>query len=182
MKKQLMMLSILILPVCSHAVTESGTVTITGKVVQASCTVDSIGDNGTVDLGTFLDNDFTGFDSKGKPVTTYKEFTLKLKDCGENNKGVTITTQGQPYVTGSFVFKNTSLESAQSSVGVDIYAVKTTEPEDIQMDPENTQQVERALSGTNPEIAFKAALVNPTSNRPTSGSVSTVVTFNLNYK
>lgn len=161
------------------AMAATSDITMTGKVTDATCTLNSESQNVAVDLGTASTQDFTG-QLPGYAATT-AAFNLVLEGCGDTNTLKVWASGATPEPGLTHAIKNTHTGGA---TGVALQVFRTHGGATTLMNPNSD-----AASGytyditgnTSPSLPFVAKMVKVAATNPTAGDVKGTVTINVAY-
>ncbi|MCZ7834922.1 MULTISPECIES: fimbrial protein [Atlantibacter] len=163
----------LVVSSCATTAMASATITFTGKVIDAACTVVVNEGNSTIDLGDTVKADLAAKGNTGAP----KAFDIALNSCPAAGAGIPTKahikfsgdTDGDPSY-----FKNTASEAAPN-VGVLLKQGSTV----VKADDDNDDIVLPSAGG-NVTTHYTAQLV-ATNTGADKGDVSAVLTYNVSY-
>lgn len=152
------------------------TISVSGKVVAASCTVSSELQSGQeVDLGTVGRTHFLHANDAGN----WQNFSLKLADCAASTSKATVTFTGTPDGTDSTLFANTeSTETAATNMAVQI--AKESDHSAV-LSNASTMTIDIDSSSQTATFPLAARLYTPTGN-VSPGNVSSSVVVNFTYQ
>jgi major type 1 subunit fimbrin (pilin) len=155
-------------------------ITITGKIVDNTCTVDTEGS----DLNNVSLVDVSARDLKGIGTTLgKKDIKLALKGCGKDiTRGLVVTASGDADTsdTEGFAFKNVLTENAATGVGLLFYKSADNQANPFKAEGEDSETITGLGEGAN-VIHFAAAYV-ATEETPGAGNFSTTVNLTLAYQ
>jgi major type 1 subunit fimbrin (pilin) len=151
-------------------------VTISGRVIANTCTLDTSASDLQPVLPNIADKDIKGIGTTGGE----KEVKIVLKECGAAASKVTVKASGIPEGgSDGNVFKNTSQTGAASGVGIYFYQ-NTTGSE--KFDPQGNVIQDYVLKpGQDNMLKFRASYVG-TQDLITAGKVETVVNLTMTYQ
>lgn len=162
----------------------SGTITFTGNVISAPCSIASGDLNQTVELGNVADSVLNS-GSSSSPV----DFTIHLQDCILTTKsGETTTTVDKVKVTftssatdstDASLMKNSLDGSLGGATGVGVRLLDSTNKNIVLGTP---VAVNFANTNANQELNFKARMETVTGSTVTPGSVQAQANYVLDYK
>lgn len=162
----------------------SGTITFTGNVISAPCSIASGDLNQTVELGNVADSVLNS-GSTSSPV----DFTIHLQDCILTTKsGETTTTVDKVKVTftssatdstDASLMKNSLDGSLGGATGVGVRLLDSTNKNIVLGTP---VAVNFANTNANQELNFKARMETVTGSTVTPGSVQAQANYVLDYK
>lgn len=155
----------------------AGTVTVTGRVVENTCTLDK--DNTPVTLDTVSARDV----SKGTD-TAKKPFTVLLKDCGADATRVNIATSGEADsgIADAFINAETGGDAA-SGVALHFYSFDPPTGTATLMKPDGSVAgASQELYPSSDSIMNFIAAYTGTNEKATAGKFRAVVNFKLTYE
>lgn len=156
----------------TYAASDSAVITITGKVLANTCTIDNASKEQNIVLPDISDRDIRGLGKTGG----MKDIIITLAECGASVGNVAITTSGAVDSDDSTAFANTASEGAE---GVGLYFYQTDGITTFKPDGSVTE--ERALvPSENNVLTFKAAYVG-TKDTVKAGDFNAVVNINFEY-
>ncbi|WP_337262917.1 MULTISPECIES: fimbrial protein [unclassified Serratia (in: enterobacteria)] len=174
-KNKSLLAFLMLVTVTSSVQAADTTITVSGKVVAAACTVESGLINGqTVDLGVF------GRTKLQAPGTAgdWRSFSLKLTNCPPGTNKSTVTFSGTPDSHNAELFANTEpLASAAANVAVQI-AKDSDRSAVLSNNSMMTVDVDGARNATFP---LAARLYTPLGNTQ-AGNVASIVLVNFTYQ
>ncbi|CAI2793936.1 Fimbrial subunit ElfA precursor [Serratia grimesii] len=164
------------MPVASAWASEptSVDITLTGKIISNTCTIDKDASDLAPALDTISDRDMKG---KGA-VKGLKDIKIALTDCGVDTKSVEVTASGTAQdATGDVnAFQNTG---TATGVGLYFYETDGTTPFSPAGNVKQTVPLNPDASG-NAAMTFKAGYVSVT-DAPVAGDFKSLVTLSLTY-
>jgi|GEM_PF-887241 len=161
----------------AEAANDSVDITITGRVLANTCTIDKSESKLNPILPPISDRDIKGVGVTGQEIPV----TIALKDCGANVESVKVSATGTSGSSSNkSVFGNMNTDS-NAATGVGLYFFKR----DTGVDKFNTD-------GSNPEsytltpsrnntLSFRASYVG-TADTVTAGEFRSVVTLSMTYQ
>jgi type 1 fimbria pilin len=153
----------------------AGSVTVTGRVIENTCTLDKTDTSVTLDTVSARDI------SKGAD-TAKKAFTVGLKDCGADATQVDIVTSGEADsdVADAFINAATGGDAA-SGVALHFYNVNGSTEKLMKPDGSMAGASQPLNASADNVLNFKAAYTG-TKEKATAGNFRSVVNFKLNYE
>lgn len=164
---------ICIVPPFTLAKSDSATITITGRVLANTCTIDNGSAKQTVILPDVSDRDFrdVGVTAGETPVI------IRLNDCGSDIQSVMVKVSGDPDPVNPGAFNN-SYNGQNKANGVAINFYRT---DGVLFSPNGSNPEETKLIPGNNEIVYKTSYIS-TINKISGGNVTSVVSLHLEYK
>lgn len=159
----------------AQAASDTAIITITGRVLANTCTIDSNSATQTVTLDDIADRDIRG---KGKTGGT-KDVVIKLNGCGDSASGVVVTASGNPDSEDPSAFANAVSEANEGATGVGVYFFQTDGT--TKFLPSGTVTQTSPLEAVDNTLTYKASFVG-TKDSVTAGAFSTVVNMTFDYQ
>ncbi|MEG5677641.1 fimbrial protein [Enterobacter hormaechei] len=166
-------LAVLAAPVAMASDNNTGTIMVTGTVVDNTCELDKTDTKVTLDKVSAV-----SLMNAKKTDVAAKDFTIGLKNCGAHASNVDITVSGTGDTKNTGAFKNEATDNPAEGVAMDFYSLNGTTPK--QMKPGDTATQPLTANAAS-ELNFRVAYVG-TEDSITAGSFKSVVKFTLNYK
>lgn len=160
----------------AQAASDMAVITITGRVLANTCTIDSGSASQTVTLPDIADRDISGKGTTGGA----KDVVIVLKDCGAAASGVEVRASGNPDTKDTTAFTNAVAQADGGATGVGVYFFQTDGTTKFLPDGTVTQTSALTPSVDN-ILTYKASYVG-TSDAVTAGTFSTVVNMTFDYK
>ncbi|MFP2423372.1 fimbrial protein [Pseudescherichia vulneris] len=157
----------------TYAASDSATITISGRVLANTCTIDSATATQKIDLPNISDRDIKGVGKTGGE----KEISIVLKDCGAAASSVVVTASGTAVTDYSTAFANTASDGAK---GVGLFFYQTDGVKKFKPDG-SVQETSPLRSSEDNTLTYKAAYVG-TEDTVTAGYFSTVVNMKFEYR
>jgi len=159
----------------AQAATDKATITITGKVLANTCTIDSSSATQSIPLDDISDRDIRG---KGT-IGGKKDVVIKLTNCGAGASRVVVSASGTPDADDASAFTNVKTQADGGATGVGVYFFQTDGT--TKFVPAGTvTQISTLKPSVDNTLTYKAAFVG-TKDAVTAGDFSTVVNMNFNY-
>lgn len=160
------------IPIISLATSDSATITITGRVLANTCTIDNGSVRQTVILPDVSDRDFhdVGVTAGETPVT------IRLNDCGSDIQLVVVTASGDADSVNSQAFNN-SYNGQNKANGVAINFYRT---DGILFSPNGSNPEETKLIPGNNVLVYKASYIS-TTKKIAGGNITSVINLELEY-
>ena len=157
----------------TYAAADNAEITITGKVMSTTCTIDSKSATQKVKLPDIVDRDIRGVGTTGGET----KFDIILKDCGDAADNVIVTASGKSYSgADDSVFAN-SLTDGADGVGMYLYQTDGKTKFKPNGNVKETSKLTRLADVT---LTYKAAYVG-TKDSVRGGDFSTVVNMKFDY-
>lgn len=157
----------------TYAASDSATITITGRVLANTCTIDSASATQSIVLSDIADRDIKGIGKTGGE----KNISIVLKDCGAAASNVVVTASGATDGDDSSAFSNSATDGAE---GVGLYFYQTDGA--TKFKPDGSVQETSALTpSADNTLTYKASYVG-TKGTVTAGDFSTVVNMKFEYQ
>jgi major type 1 subunit fimbrin (pilin) len=165
---------------CVKAASDPVGINVTGKILDNTCTVDTVNS----DLNPVMDP-VSARDLKGKNTTLAKrDIKLVLKECGKDiTNGVIVTAWGEsdPSDANGYAFMNASTGTgAAQGVGLQFYKQADKETP-FKVNGDIKEKITSLKEGDDNTLTFAAAYV-ATSDEPSAGDFSTTVNLTLEYQ
>ncbi|MFP7609909.1 fimbrial protein [Serratia quinivorans] len=160
----------------TFAASDTATITITGRVLANTCTIDSGSAKQNVTLSDIADRDIKGAGKTGGE----KQISIVLKECGPVANYVTVTASGNPDGADTTAFANSIAQEDAGATGVALYFYQTDGSTKFKPDGSVTEKSTLTPSQDN-TLAYKVAYVG-TKDVVTAGSFSTVVNMKFEYQ
>lgn len=157
----------------TYAASDSATITITGRVLANTCTIDSTSASQNIVLSDIADRDIKGAGKTGGE----KNIRIVLKDCGAAASNVVVTTSGTADTDDTTAFANTAADGAK---GVGLYFYQTDGAKKFKPDGSVEETSALRPSEDNP-LTYKASYVG-TKDTVRAGDFSTVVNMMFKYQ
>ena len=154
------------------AVTDSATITINGKVLANTCTIDANSAKQDISLPNVSDRQINGV---GKTAGS-KDVIIILKNCGASSSKVLIKVYGTTDVNDATAFSNSVANGAE---GVGLYFYQTDGETKFSPDGSVSESYNITPSSDN-SLTFKAIYVG-TSDTIKAGDFSTVINMTFDY-
>ncbi len=151
------------------ALADSVVINITGQILPASCTVQSIP---AVSLGDIRDVDMANVGNSSSPVA----FQLSLTACPATTTKVTASFAGTADSSNGDVFRNATGTGNATGVGVQLL---DADHGNATLRPGSTSQL--AVSNSSATFNLEARAVTTTAN-PVTGNIDTSVTVTFTYQ
>jgi len=155
---------------------DSAVITINGRVIANTCTIDSNSASQIITLNDVADRDIRG---KGK-TSGEKEVTINLKDCGAQATAVTVTASGAADADDNTAFRNVITESNGGATGVGLYFYQESSTAKFTPDGAATQS-RQLIPNSDNVLTYKAAYTG-TKDTVTAGAFSTVINMMFEYQ
>lgn len=160
----------------AYAASDSAIITITGRVLANTCTVDSASANQNIVLPDIADRDIAGTGKTGGE----KEVNIILKDCGGDAGSVVVTVTGNQDPLDDSAFANAIPAGNNSADGVALYFMQTDGV--TKFSPSGSVQETSILTPAQDNtLVYKASYVG-TKDTVTAGNFSTVVNMQFAYQ
>lgn len=160
----------------AQAASDTATITITGKVLANTCTIDSGSATQTIPLDDISDRDIRGKGTTGGP----KDVVIKLTNCGAGASDVEVSASGTPDDDDTSAFANVKTQADGGATGVGVYFFQTDGT--TKFVPAGTaKQISPLTPSVDNSLTYKAAFVG-TKDTVTAGEFSTVVNMTFDYK
>lgn len=161
----------------AQAASDGATITMTGKVVDNTCTVSTEPVKG--DLGQVSLRDLTDA-GVGSALSKKTEIDVKLTGCGAGAKKVDITAKGMADTddTTGVAFKNTAPTGAANGVGVVFYETDGTTAFNAKTPVKESYT---GLTQGDNTLKFQAAYVLTDAAKAAAGDFASTVTLTLAY-
>lgn len=157
----------------TYAASDSAIITITGKVLANTCTIDEASAKQSITLSDIADRDIKGVGKTGGE----KNISIVLKDCGAAASNVVVTASGTPDDDDTTAFANTATDGAE---GVGLYFYQTDGS--TKFKPDGSAEETSALTpSADNTLTYKAAYVG-TKDTVKAGDFSTVVNMKFDYQ
>lgn len=153
---------------CVRAATDSTTITVTAKVLAATCTAPA---NATYDIGNVSLTDLT---AAGKE-TGKKDFTLDFTGCDNSITKIELTAGGTAHAGDSTVFDN-SASSPAANVGIVLYPDSKNTP----LTPKGGMYEYAVTPGATHSLPMTAR-VRATATGAAAGPVQAVIPLTVTY-
>jgi len=154
---------------CVRAATDSTQITVTAKVLAATCTAPV---NPTYDIGNVSLTDLTAAGNE----TGKKDFTLDFTGCDNSITKIELTAAGTADSDDGNVFKNSAPSSPATKVGIVLYPDGKSTP----LTPQGGTYEYTFASGTTHSLPMTAR-VKATATGATAGSVQAVIPLTVTY-
>ncbi|HCH3375389.1 TPA: type 1 fimbrial protein [Vibrio parahaemolyticus] len=181
-----------VLVASSGSYAADGTITFNGKVTAASCTVTG-GATGSgspsTNLNVTMPSITTGsIDTTPGALAGMTAFTITLKDCKSQTttaEQMRVAFSGQGDPTNVYVLKNTAA-GADAATGVGIQLLKEDGTSIIDINGGSNKADEKTLpistvTAESYVLNFNAAYVNVSGSAPTTGTVTSVANYTIEY-
>lgn len=158
------------------AAQDTASITVTGKVLANTCTLDESASTLTPKLPDISDRDIKGAGKTGGET----EVKIVLKDCGANVNSVEVEASGAKDAgNDTFAFKNISANDPASGVGLYFYqSVSGTD----KFKPDGSIKKSYTITPSqNNTLTMRASYVG-VSDTVTAGNFQATVTLTVNYK
>lgn len=160
----------------AQAASDTATITITGKVLANTCTIDSGSAVQTITLDDISDRDIRGKGTTGGK----KDVVIKLTNCGASATGVEVSASGTPDDDDTSAFANVKTQADGGATGVGVYFYQTGGT--TKFVPAGTaKQTSPLTPSVDNSLTYKAAFVG-TKDTVTAGEFSTVVNMTFDYQ
>jgi major type 1 subunit fimbrin (pilin) len=178
MKKltQVTALMVLLTAGAAQAASDTAVVTVTGRVLANTCTIDSGSATQTVTLPDISDRDIRGKGTTGGA----KDVVIVLRNCGASASGVVVRATGNPDADDSTAFTNAVAQAGGGATGVGVYFFQTDGTTKFLPGGSVTQTSALTPSVDN-TLTYKASYVG-TKDVVTAGTFSTVVNMTFDYQ
>ncbi|SFT37833.1 Pilin (type 1 fimbria component protein) [Kosakonia arachidis] len=155
---------------------DTATITVSGTVVNRTCTEGWTSADTHIELGTV---DASTMKSK-HDIGASKDFTLTLTNCSSDVKTVKVTATGTADPALSEAFKNTG---TATGVDVSIWSGPGLSEFGTELIP-NNQSTAIAFKPANGvvDMSFRVKLGQDSDATVTAGTVSALITLNMNYE
>lgn len=160
----------------AQAASDTAVVTITGRVLANTCTIDSGSATQTVTLPDIADRDIRGKGTTGGAT----DVVIVLKNCGASASGVVVSASGNPDTDDTTAFTNAVAQDDGGATGVGVYFFQTDGTTKFLPGGTVTQTSTLTPSVDN-TLTYKASYVG-TSDAVTAGTFSTVVNMTFDYQ
>ncbi|ANS44766.1 fimbrial protein [Serratia inhibens] len=165
-----------LLPGVGVAATDSASITVTGKVLANTCTLDKAASTLSPILPDISDRDIKGVGTVGGE----KDIDIVLKDCGAAVKEVLITVTGtKDGGSDDFAFKNTSQSDPSSGVGLYFYQ---TQSGTDKFKPDGSTPKTYAINPSEDNTLKMRASYVGLGDTVTAGNFQSTVTMTIDYK
>ena len=155
---------------CVRAATDSTQITVTAKVLAATCTAPA---NATYDIGNVSLTDLTAAGNE----TGKKDFTLDFTGCDNSITKIELTAAGTADSGDGNVFKNSASSSPATKVGIVLYPEnQLTTP----LKPAGGTHTYTVTSGASHSLPMTAR-VRATGAGATAGPVQAVIPLTVTY-
>lgn len=154
-----------------HAAGDTATVTITGTVTNASCTLVQ---PSPVVLSPVDVRDFGG---KANTILGQGTVEIKLTNCTSDQSGLGIKVSGENDAAGPTIFKNTEKNSPATGVGIEVIDTNGTA---FKTDGSSKASPQTKASDGSYDIKYTAKYIS-TSDTVTAGKVKSVITVAFTY-
>ncbi|AWF33356.1 fimbrial family protein (plasmid) [Klebsiella oxytoca] len=155
------------------AASDRATITITGKVLANTCTIDSASARQNITLPNIADRDIKGVGKTGGETN----ISIALTDCGKAASNVVVTASGTPDAEDPTAFSNTVTDGAE---GVGLYFYQTGGTEKFKPDG-SVRQTSPLTPSVDNTLTYKASYVG-TNDTVKAGGFSTVVNMTFEYQ
>ena len=155
------------------AAVDTAAITLAGRVLASTCTIDSSSAVQTVELPDISVRDLTGFHGR-------TEIPFILKDCGADVTAVKVTASGTADEVDSGAFANgiSGDEGGATGVAISLRMLDGSYP----FHPSGHQSQAIKLTPLSDNRFSFSALYMATTSSVTPGKVSTVVNFTFDYQ
>ncbi|KOY60670.1 hypothetical protein AM629_18035 [Photorhabdus heterorhabditis] len=158
-----------------QAASDTATITVTGKVLTNTCTIDSSSAEQNITLDDISDRDI----SKGTAGGT-KEVVIVLKNCEAGASSVVVSASGATDADDASAFANVKAQAEGGATGVGVYFYQTNGTTKFVPSGTVTQTSKLTPSQDN-TLTYKASYVG-TKDTVTAGAFSTVVNMTFDYQ
>lgn len=160
----------------AHAASDTATITITGRVLANTCTIDSGSATQTIQLDDISDRDIRGKGTTGGK----KDVVIKLTNCGAGASGVVVSASGSEDTDDASAFANVKAQADGGATGVGVYFFQTDGT--TKFVPAGTaKQTSELTPSVDNTLTYKASYVG-TKDAVTAGDFSTVVNMTFEYQ
>ncbi|ENJ4070667.1 type 1 fimbrial protein [Enterobacter hormaechei] len=162
-----------VMPTISQANSDSASITIIGRVLANTCTIDNGSARQTIILPDVSDRDFhsVGVTIGETPVS------IRLNDCGSDIQSVVVKVSGDADSVNTEAFNN-SYNGQNKAEGIAINFYRT---DGISFLPNGSNPEEIKLAPGNNEIVYKTSYIS-TTEKIVGGNVVAVVNLQFDYK
>lgn len=160
----------------AQAASDTANITITGKVLANTCTIDSSSATQNIPLDDISDRDIRGKGTTGGK----KDVVIKLTNCGAGASGVVVSASGKADDGDATAFANARAQADGGATGVAVYFFQTDGT--TKFVPAGTvTQTSPLTPSVDNTLTYKAAFVG-TKDVVTAGDFSTVVNMTFDYQ
>lgn len=157
----------------SHVFAAAGTVSFTGEILDAACTVDVASQNQTVELGKYNKSEFPDVNI----VTAAKNFNIILKNCPSSVQSAKVRFDGTPdTVEPTLLAIDSSVADAAEGVAINLM---TADKADLPLHSENNYSY--TLTSDADNVLGFYAQYKSTSTTVKAGPANSVANFSVVY-